>query len=163
MTDGRALFHALVEVLLALVFRLEEEFAVYVPMVETALVRVLAAAASAPKSVAPLLPESTQLVEVYRSLVQRVLRGHALPRPEWFDAALEDAMNDIELKEADPAKVRAAAAAATTGEGRGETADVRDAGRTAARGQEAAGAQGALGAQAGLGRVGVCLAPQSLL
>ena len=100
--EARRLFRALVQALTSLTFRLEEEFAVYVPMVEAALKNVL------PENVIwgianTIDNEKTKhqlnlsdksdldLVEHYRSQVHRILRGLALPRPYWYNRDTEDA------------------------------------------------------------------------
>jgi len=98
--EGHGLFLALVDVFKALVFRLEEEYAVYVPTVEAALEWSLR---EAPRTV--MAADDVHSVEVYRTLVQRVLRGQALPKPDWFDAELEDQGSAAVAAEHDEDKV----------------------------------------------------------
>jgi len=101
-SNDRVIFSLILETLITLIFRLEEEYAVFIRMIENAMQHAVlyfgAASSSAsasggsstnargsPTSFRSYLDtESRSLLEKYEMLVQRVLRGQKLNKPEWF-------------------------------------------------------------------------------
>ena len=86
---ARCLFRAIMDAVSFLVFRLEEEFAVFVPLVDAAVRHVVASPSFSSNFMT--LDRDAERMDRYRMLVQRVLRGQALPPPDWYDQFAEDA------------------------------------------------------------------------
>lgn len=84
----RNLFIWVMKALNALVFRLEEEFAVYTGMVERALGEIVASGLlmtlpNSPHSTTGIVGQEGALIESYLAIINRVLRGQSLARPSW--------------------------------------------------------------------------------